>query len=296
MNKTKVLTVVGPTAAGKTSFGIRCAGLFNGEIISGDSIQVYRGLDIGSAKVSKTEQAQARHHLIDILDPQEDYNVKSFQELSRELIAQISSQGKLPIIVGGTGLYIKACLYDYVFPSEEGEDDLHEELTNQQLYDLLKEKDPQALQKIHVNNRRRLLRAYNVYEKQHIPFSQIKASQQHELIYDSLIVGLTMPREELYRRIDERVDLMIKEGLIQEIQSLLERGISFSDKCMQGIGYKEFQPYFEKQMSLEDCISKVKSHSRQFAKRQYTFFKNQFPVQWYEDQEEAMKEVERWSI
>ena len=152
-SRKKVLAIVGPTASGKTAFGIRCAGEFNGEIISGDSIQIYRGLDIGSAKPDTRELSEARHHLIDIKDPDENYSVKEFQELSRSCIDRISDEGKLPIIVGGTGLYIKAALYDYVFFEEDEEDDQYEDLSNAQLYELLQEKDPKALEKIHINNR-----------------------------------------------------------------------------------------------------------------------------------------------
>ena len=290
----KVLVIAGPTAVGKTQFGIRCASLFNGEIISGDSIQIYKGLDIGSAKPDENELSQAKHYLIDIKEADGSYSVKEFQELSRKYIDQISSEGKLPIIVGGTGLYIKACLYDYQFFEEDGEDDQYEDLSNEELYELLKEKDPEALEKIHVNNRRRLIRALNIYEKHHKGISEIKAQQEHRPIYDCLIIGLTAPRKVLFERINERVDRMMEKGLVKEIKTLLDQGITFDDQSMQGIGYKEFRAYFEKEKSLEECVEDIKIHSRHFAKRQYTFFNHQLDVKWFEDKQEALKEVEQW--
>ena len=292
----KVLVIVGPTAVGKTAFGIRCANTFNGEIISGDSIQIYKGLDIGSAKPDANELSQARHYLIDIKEADDNYSVKEFQELSRKYIDKISNEGKLPIIVGGTGLYIKASLYDYVFFDEQEEDDQYEDLSNEEIYELLKQKDPAALEKIHINNRKRLVRALNIYEKHHKGISQIKSEQEHKPIYDALIIGLTMDRETLFERINMRVDRMINDGLLEEIKGLLAKGISFDDQSMQGIGYKEFRNYFEGTKSLEDCIEDIKINSRHFAKRQYTFFKNQLDVKWFTDQEEAIREVEKWLI
>ena len=292
----KVLVIVGPTAVGKTEFGIRCANTFNGEIISGDSIQIYRGLDIGSAKPSLSEQSKAIHHLIDIKDPFDNYSVKQFQDLAREYIDKISLDNKLPIIVGGTGLYIKACLYDYVFFDEIEEDNQYENLSNQEIYDLLKEKDPRALEKIHINNRKRLIRALNIYEKHNKGISSIKDEQEHKPIYDCLIIGLTTDRDTLYKRIELRVDKMIEDGLVDEIKGLLDRGITFDNQCMQGIGYREFRDYFENNVSLYDCIEMVKKDSRNFAKRQYTFFNNQMNVEWYEDKDEALERVKKWLI
>ena len=237
----KVLVIVGPTAVGKSSFGIKCAENFNGEIISGDSIAIYRGLDIGSAKPNIDEQNKVKHYLIDIKDPDDNYSVKQFQELSRHYIDQISKDNKLPIIVGGTGLYIKASLYDYVFFDEEKEDNQYEDLSNEQIYERLKQVDPKALEKIHINNRKRLIRALNIYEKNNKGISEIKDSQEHKPIYDCLIIGLTTDRETLYKRINDRVDKMIDDGLIQEIKDLLDKGITFDNQSMQGIGYKELR-------------------------------------------------------
>ena len=169
----KVLAIVGPTAVGKTDFGIKCANTFNGEIISGDSIQIYKGLDIGSAKPTKQELSQAKHHLIDIKDADETYSVKEFQDLGRCEIDNIYKENKLPIIVGGTGLYIKALLYDYVFFEEDEQDNQYEDLSNEDIYNRLKQLDPKALEKIHINNRKRLVRALNIYEKHPITKEEI---------------------------------------------------------------------------------------------------------------------------
>lgn len=292
----KVLTIVGPTAVGKTNFGIECANTFNGEIISGDSIQIYKGLDIGSAKPTKQELSQAKHNLIDIKEPTDNYSVKQFQDLGRECIEKIHNENKLPIIVGGTGLYIKALLYDYEFFDEEEEDNQYEELSNEQLYEELKKKDPKALEKIHINNRKRLVRALNIYEKHNKGISEIKDNQEHKPIYDCLIIGLTTSRDNLYNRIDQRIDKMIEDGLVDEIKGLLDKGINFDNQCMQGIGYKEFREYFDGSKSLEDCIEQVKTNSHHFAKRQYTFFNNQMDIKWYESTSEALEEVKKWLI
>lgn len=292
----KVLVIVGPTAVGKSSFGIECAKAFNGEIISGDSVQIYKGLDIGSAKIKKEEMMGITHHLIDIKDARETYNVKDFQDLARTLIEDISRRNKLPIIVGGTGLYVKACLYDYRFNDEDTEDEPYDELSNEDIYNILKEKDPLCLNKIHINNRRRLVRALNVLNKTGDKFSANIESQNHELLYDAKIIGLTMDRDKLYERINSRVDMMINDGLVDEIKGLLQQDISFDDQAMQGIGYKEFRPYFEEGTSLDKVLDEIKRNSRRFAKRQYTWFKNQMPVNWFETSEldKAILEVDRW--
>lgn len=290
----KVLVIVGPTASGKTSFGIKCANLFNGEIISGDSIQVYKGLNIGSAKATSEEQNNAKHYLIDIKQANENYSVKEFQEKGRELIDKISNDGKLPIVVGGTGLYIKALLYDYEFFDEEEKDNPHDELSNEDIYKILKEKDPKALENIHINNRKRLVRALNILEKHKEGISEIKARQEHKMLYEAKIIGLTLNREQLYQRIEDRVHLMIKQGLVDEIKGLLEKGINFDNQSMQAIGYKEFRSYFNNEKSLDECIDEVIKNTKHFAKRQYTWFKNQTPITWYEDTSLAIRDIEEW--
>lgn len=290
----KVLVIVGPTCSGKSSLGIKCAKLFNGEIISGDSIQVYKGLDIGSAKVTKKEQEEIKHHLIDIKESNDNYSVKEFQEKGRELIEKITSEGKLPIVVGGTGLYIKALLYDYTFFDEEESDNDYNDLSNEEIYELIKKKDPKCLENIHINNRKRLVRALNVIEKHGKGLSEIKDLQEHELLYNAKIIGLTKDRDILYKDSEERIDQMIEGGLIDEIKGLLDKGITFGNQSMQGIGYKEFKPYFSKEKTLEECIEDVKRNTKHFIKRQYTWFNHQMPIEWFIDKNEAIKEMEKW--
>ena len=290
----KVLAIVGPTAVGKSDFGIEVAKKINGEIISGDSIQIYKGLNIGSAKVTSSEMQGIKHYLIDIKNPDENYSVKEFQDLSRKYIKHISGENKLPIIVGGTGLYIKACLYDYEFNNEETKDEEYIELTNEEIYNKLKNIDERIVEKIHINNRKRLVRALNIYEKNNKSIAQIKESQEHKPIFDVKIIGLTKDRQEIYSQCDKRIDLMIKKGLLNEIEGLLDDGVTFDNQCMSGIGYKEFKGYFEGNKSLEECISDVKRNTRHFVKRQYTWFNNQLNVSWHENKDEALKEILDW--
>ena len=290
----KVLVIVGPTSVGKTSFGVRCAKLFNGEIISGDSIQIYKGLDIGSAKVTEQEKQDIVHHLIDIKEASENYSVKEFQEKGRELIKDIISRGKLPIVVGGTGLYIKALLYDYVFFDEVSKDDQYDNLTNKELYDALLKEDPKALENIHINNRKRLVRALNIVRKHGKGISSIKEEQEHKLIYDTKIIGLTKDRAKLKEDINKRVDQMISQGLVNEIQGLLDKGISFTCQSMQAIGYKEFKEYFEAKKTLDEVIEQIKINTRHFAKRQYTWFNNQMDMEWFLDKEKAIESIKNW--
>ena len=290
----KVLTIVGPTSVGKTGFGIMCAKSFNGEIISGDSIQIYKGLDIGSAKAKKEEMNGIVHHLIDIKQANENYSVKEFQEKGRLLIEQISAQNKLPIVVGGTGLYIKALLYDYHFYEENEKDDQFENLSNEELYEILKEKDPKALEEIHVNNRKRLVRALNIINKHGIGISTIKEIQEHKPIYDIKLIGLTKDKEQLYEDINKRVDKMMEDGLLDEVKGLLNKGITFNNQSMQAIGYKEFKDYFENNKDLKEVVEEIKTNTRHFAKRQYTWFNNQMDIEWFIDKEKALESIKNW--
>ena len=293
MNK-KVLIIVGPTGIGKSDFGIKCAKAFSGEIISGDSIQVYRGLNIGSAKIKEEEKEDIPHYLIDIKDPKDTYSVKEFQDNARVLIEEITNKNKLPIIVGGTGLYIKATLYDYEFYDEEKPDEQYDNLSNEELYQLLEQLDKEALNNIHINNRKRMIRAINIATKHEKNITEIKSSQKHEPIYDSLIIGLTAPREEIYKKIEKRFHQMIDEGLLDEIKSLLDNGVNFDDRSMSGIGYKEFKGYFSENESLDSCIEKAISNTKHFVKRQYTWFNNQLDVKWFDDKEKALECIKDW--
>ena len=290
----KVLVIAGPTASGKSGFAIECAKRFNGEIISGDSIQIYRGLDIGSAKIKTEEMQGIAHHLIDIKNADEGYSVKEFQQLGREIISDLGEKGKLPIVAGGTGLYIKALLYDYTFFDEEVKDNPYDELSNQEIYDILSKEDPESLKKIHVNNRKRLVRALNVLRKHGQGISEIAANQEHKPLYDVLIIGLNKDRDVLYNDINMRVDQMFDEGLEKEVSSLLNQGVSFDMQSMQGIGYREFRGYFDGLLSLDEVREMIKKDTRNFAKRQLTWFNNQMDIIWCTDGMKMMETISNW--
>ena len=266
----KVIVIVGPTGSGKSSLSVKLAKYLNTEIISGDSVQVYRSLDIGSAKITKEEMENVPHYLIDILDPSDEYSVADFQKNARELIDNISNIGKIPIICGGTGFYIKAALYDYNFTLDK-RDDKYSNLSNEEIYKKLVELNDPELPDI--NNRKRLLRHLE------LKLSNNDLTYNKNVpLYDTLIIGLTMDREKLYHRIDERVDKMISSGLIDEVKSLYDKGIR--GNSVNSIGYRELYDAFDNNTSLTDAINLVKQHSRNFAKRQYTWFKNQMDTKW----------------
>lgn len=277
----KVLVIAGPTASGKTSFSIELAKRLNTEIISGDSIQVYKGFDIGSGKVIEAEKEGVPHHLIDILEPGTQYSVKDFQKEARTLI---DNSSKPMIIAGGTGLYLKACLYDYVFTDEEASprNEKYDQYTNHELYEMLVERDPVQAEKIHENNRQRVLRSLTVLDNTGKRQSEIIDEQNHEPIYDFFIAGCTMAREELYERINLRVKMMIEKGLEQEVKGLLAKGITFEDPAMKGIGYREWADYFDGNLSITEVEALIARNSRRYAKRQYTWLNHQMPVHWFD--------------
>ena len=276
----KVLVIAGPTASGKTSFSIELAKRLNTEIISGDSIQVYKGFDIGSGKVTEAEKEGVPHHLIDILEPGTQYSVKDFQKEARMLI---DNSSKPMIIAGGTGLYLKACLYDYVFDTEASpRNEKYDQYTNHELYEMLVERDPVQAEKIHENNRQRVLRSLTVLDNTGKRQSEIIDEQNHEPIYDFFIAGCTMAREELYERINLRVKMMIEKGLEQEVKGLLDKGITFEDPAMKGIGYREWADYFNGNLSITEVEALIARNSRRYAKRQYTWLNHQMPVHWFD--------------
>ena len=298
----KVLVIVGPTGVGKTALSVKLAQSFQGEIISGDSMQVYKEMNIGTAKVRPEETQGIPHYLIDDYALTQEYNVKVFQEKARGYMHQISENGKLPIICGGTGLYIKSTLYDYEFVDQEENIefmDLLHTLGKDQLWSLLKVIDPKACENLHPNNRQRLCRAlYMAHTGQ--KKSDIVESQTHQPIYDAYIIGLTMEREQLYERINRRVDIMMEEGLLEEIEGIVKQYPDcWNFNSFKGIGYKEWKGYFDGTSTKEDCIELIKKNSRNFAKRQYTWFKNQMQVHWYDIQdqeypENVMHDIDEW--
>ncbi|MBS4207514.1 tRNA (adenosine(37)-N6)-dimethylallyltransferase MiaA [Bacillus sp. FJAT-50079] len=286
--KEKVIVIVGPTAVGKTKLSIDAAKAFDGEIISGDSMQIYKGMDIGTAKIKKSEMEGIPHHLIDIKEPEEAFSVAEFQSLVRKKITEIHGRGKMPIIVGGTGLYIQAVLYDYQFTDSEGDLEYRGKLEAQvekgngdQLYEQLKAIDPDSAAKIHPNNYRRVIRALEVYHSTGKTMSDAQVHQTSEMLYDAAIIALTMEREILYDRINKRVDIMLDEGLLQEVKRLYDAGIK-NVQSVQAIGYKELYAYLDGEITFDEAIELLKKNSRNYAKRQLTWFRNKISASWFD--------------
>ncbi|EGQ0313609.1 tRNA (adenosine(37)-N6)-dimethylallyltransferase MiaA [Staphylococcus pseudintermedius] len=288
-NKPFIVAIVGPTASGKTELGVALAKAIDGEVISGDSMQVYQGMDIGTAKVTPDEMDGIPHHLIDILKPDETYSAYDFQQQAQQLITDITTRGKVPIIVGGTGLYIQSVIYDYQFDGEtispETEQRVAEQMaklksyTNEAIHDYLGTFDPISQRKIHPNNRKRVERAISYYLSTKKVLSNRKKSTQLTENYDTLLVGIKMSRDTLYSRINSRVDMMLSHGLLDEVQELIELGYE-SCQSMQAIGYKEIIPVIKNEMPLDEAITLLKQHSRNYAKRQMTWFTNKLNVHW----------------
>lgn len=286
--KQKVIVIIGPTAVGKTRLSVELAQRVNGEIISGDSMQIYKEMDIGTAKVSKEEMQAVPHYLIDVKEPTEPYSVAEFQREVRELIDVISKKGCIPIIAGGTGLYIQSVLYDYHFSDTGKDEEIRLRLEKQveeegmdKVFEELRRIDPVSAENIHPNNVRRVIRALEVYHATGKTMAEYQESQEQELLYDVAFVGLTMDREALYDRINLRVDLMVEQGLFEEVESLYKKGIR-DCQSIQAIGYKELYGYFDGKLSKEQAIEALKQNSRRYAKRQLTWFRNKMEVTWFD--------------
>lgn len=300
--KRKVLVIAGATAVGKTSCSIAIAKQFSGEIINGDALQVYQGVNIGTAKITAAEMDSIPHHLIDTHTIEESYHVKSFQEEGRELIEAITNRGHLPIVCGGTGLYIKSLLYDYTFRDQAKDEDFIiflETLSNAQLFALLKQVDHKACETIHPHNRKRMIRAL---EMAHLgdKKSDIIDRQEHKLCYDAYLIGLTIPRDQLHQRIEQRFALMMKQGLFEEVEGLVKSDPNIWERqCFQAIGYKEWSDYFNGKATIAQCGEQIIKNTKRFAKRQDTWFRNQLPMHWYDTQTDdwqkrIMSDVEQW--
>ncbi|QHE52279.1 tRNA (adenosine(37)-N6)-dimethylallyltransferase MiaA [Pontibacillus sp. HMF3514] len=294
--KQNVVAIVGPTAVGKTKLSVEVAKRFNGEIISGDSMQIYKSMDIGTAKVTEEEKQGVPHYMVDIKQPDEGFSVAEFQEKVQGYIDEIAAKGKLPIIVGGTGLYIQSVLYDFQFSDEGSDENFRQSLEAkieeegiQPYYEKLQSIDPEQAAKVHPNNVRRVIRALEVYETTGMTMTEYQEKQKQESPYNPILIGLEMEREKLYERINNRVDKMMDEGLLEEVKALYHQGYANS-QSMQAIGYKEFIPYFEGERSLEDAVFLLKRNSRRYAKRQYTYFRNKLDINWYEITVESARE------
>ena len=287
-SKQKLLVIIGPTAVGKTKLSIEMAKRYNGEIISGDSMQIYRGMDIGTAKITMNEMGGIPHYLIDIKEPSENFSVAEFQHLVRDRISEIAKKGKLPIIVGGTGLYIQSVIYDYQFSDVPGDESFRlmleeraKEIGNEALYKELLAVDQESAAQIHPNNVRRVIRALEIYHLTGKTMKDIQSTQQRDLLFNTALVGLTMERENLYSRINTRVDLMMNEGLVAEVKSLYQQGLR-DCQSIQAIGYKEIYDYLDDRVTLDEAVENLKQNSRRYAKRQLTWFRNKMEVQWFD--------------
>lgn len=294
----EVIAIVGPTASGKTALSIELAKRFNGEIINGDSMQVYRGMDIGTAKIRPEEMNGIPHHLLDIRDPDESFSVAEYQSLVRDKIAEIQQRGKLPIIVGGTGLYVQSVLFDYRFSKQQVDEELRQTLNAElerlgpgAMHGKLMELDPEI--DIHPNNTRRVLRALEILlsgeEKEDGSLAQAP-------MYDELIIGLDVPRAKLYERIDSRVEGMMEAGLLDEVRRLYDSGLR-DVQSIKAIGYKELYGYFDGIYTLEEAVAKLKRNSRKYAKRQFTYFRNKMPILWLDataNPENNLEEIMRF--
>ena len=294
-----VIAIVGPTASGKTALSVKLAKKVDGEIINGDAMQVYRGLDIGTAKITEDEKQGIRHHLFDCKDPDESFSAAEYQTVVRQAIADISRRGKQPIIVGGTGLYIQSVLFDYRFTEEAADASVRARLERElqvdggaeRLYSRLQELDPKSADKIHINNHRRLVRALEIMEVTGTTKNNLEQNQGHEPMYNHLIVGLEVERKLLYERISERVDKMMDAGLLEEARTLWDDGIR-NVQSVQAIGYKELFLYFNKEIPLEDAVELIKKNTRNYAKRQMTYFRNKMGITWFDAMEEKENVVE----
>lgn len=302
----KVVVIVGPTGIGKTKMSIEIASFLGGEVINGDAFQIYKGMDIGTAKVRENEKNGIEHHLFDIVEIDQIFSVQEYQKMCREKIKEINEKGKIPVIVGGTGLYLKAALYDYNFIEEDTKVDLSkfEKMNNETLHKHLEQIDPESAKNIHMNNRKRVLRAIEIFIANGETKTDIESKQEHKLLYDALFIGLETDRDTLYERCDYRVDKMIEEGLLKEVKTIYDRH-HFKENLtsIQAIGYKELFDYFDNKLLLDEAIELIKKRTRNYVKRQYTWFKHQVDARWIDvdfecfdnSVQEAKKIVKEWN-
>lgn len=304
MNK-KIIVVCGPTAVGKTKYAIEIARSLGGEIVSADSMQLYKFMDIGSAKPTPEEQERCTHHLVDLIDPRDSFSVYEFQTLAKQAINDIFSRNLIPVISGGTGLYVNSLIYDMDFSPVSSSDDYRKELYAisencgaAYLHELLKEADPEAAARIHPNNVKKVVRALEIASggEKNRPFERsfVKTSD-----YDYVLIGLIRNRDELYDRINRRVDMLFEEGLENEVRSLLEMGLNEDDISMKGIGYKELIGYFHGNYDFDEAVNLIKKNTRHLAKRQITWFKRYPDINWfniseYKSDDEAIEVIINW--
>lgn len=297
MCRPSIVAIVGPTAVGKTALSLELAKLVPAEIVSVDSRQVYRHMNIGTAKPTPEEQSQAPHHLIDIAEPGDDFSLAAYLERAHCVIQDVRNRGRLPLLVGGTGQYLWALLEDWRVPSVAPDSKFREEMEalaaeqgNETVHDRLRELDPDSAAAIDPRNLRRVIRALEVHHQKGVPFSKMRSRGEGR--YRSLVIGLTLPREELYRRIDQRVDRMMELGWLDEVRCLLERGVTAEQPSMSSVGYRELAAFLQGETSLEDAVRNIKSQTRQFARRQSAWFRLSDPrIRWLQSNEDAVEEA-----
>ena len=301
----QIIVVAGPTAVGKTKYAIEIAKAFDGEVVSCDSMQLYKYMDIGSAKPTAEEQAQVKHWLVDEIDPKDSFSVARYQEMAKACIEDIFSRGKTPVIGGGTGLYLNSLLYEMDFSNAPQDDELRQTLENEAelfgpeyLHNKLKEADPVAADRIHPNNVKKVIRALEGAISGNT-ITDFKNCQEKCKDYDTILIGLTRNRAELYDRINLRVDIMVEHGLFEEVEGLLQMGLEEADISMKGIGYKEIIEYFDGLYTKEEAIDLIKKNSRHLAKRQLTWFRRYDDMTWfdinnYENDEAAIEDIIQW--
>ena len=288
-----LLVIVGPTGSGKTSIALKLADFYHAPIINADAFQIYQEMDIGTAKVERGSEEYKKHYLLDLVKPNQSYSVKEYQDDFRKVYAELKKQYQNIIVVGGTGLYIKAALYDYAFEDEKEADvsDL-EVLSNEELADILNKLDPKAFETIHMNNRKRVIRAIQIARTHDMNKTESINQQEHKLAIDDEVrfLFLNPERQALYENINKRVDIMFNEGLLDEVKGLLNK-YELSRTAKAAIGYKEVIDYLDNKCSLEECKELIKKRTRNYAKRQVTFFKHQLPCKEYASKEELLKEL-----
>ena len=303
--KKKIILIVGPTASGKTFASVEIARYINSEIISADSMQIYRHMDIGTAKVTEEEKKGILHHMIDIANPDDSYTVSEFKDGVERIIERLHSENKIPVIAGGTGLYVNSIIYDLDFSNTVSDpvirqefEGLLEEKGKEHLHEILESIDPVSAGKIHCNNVKRVIRALEVYRITGVPFSEQNTDfRKNSKQYDFIIIGLDMDRKILYERINERVDEMIEAGLVEEVEYLMKNGYNKDLQSMQGIGYKEIAGFLDSEITLEESVRLIKRNSRRLAKRQFTWFRPDNRIKWINvDPENKIKLIEEIKI
>ena len=288
-----IYVICGPTGSGKTETANQLSDLLNAPIINADAFQIYKEMNIGTAKISEKDPYYKRCYLLDIKEPSEDFSVMEYQKLFREKLQELSKQYKDIVVCGGTGLYIKAALYDYIFNEEKEEDNSDlEQMSNEELYELLQQIDEESTKTIHINNRKRVIRAISFARNSSLKKSEVIESQKHELLYPSRFLMISPDREKLYENINARVDKMVLLGLIDEVKKLLQN-YKLSITARAAIGYKEVIDYLENRLDLNDCIELIKKRTRNYAKRQVTFFKNQLPIETFNSGTQLIEQIEK---